>query len=110
MRSCVHAPVSAQIASCSKRKPPRELEAAIVATPAAAPVIPGTGGIRKLRRAGSGRGKQGGGQTVQFYRAGPEAVCLLTACASAGRENLTPADTTALSRLDAAIKREATGQ
>ena len=56
---------------------PRELEAAIVATPAAAPVIPGTGGIRKPRRAGSGRGKQGGSQTVQFYRAGPEAVCLL---------------------------------
>ena len=37
----------------------QELEAAIVADPAAAPVIPGTGGIRKFRWAGSGRGKRG---------------------------------------------------
>ena len=38
----------------------REMEAAIVAVPDAAPVIRGTGGIRKLRWAGSGRGKPGG--------------------------------------------------
>ena len=35
----------------------REMEAAIVAAPEAAPVVRGTGGIRKLRWAGSGRGK-----------------------------------------------------
>ena len=86
------------------------MESAIVATPAAAPVIRGTGGIRKLRWAGSGCEKRGGVQTVQFYRSGPEAVNLLTACAKAVREELMPADTTALSRLVAAIRREATGQ
>ncbi len=36
------------------------MEAAIVAGPDAAPVIRGTGGIRKLRWAGSGRGKRVG--------------------------------------------------
>ena len=33
----------------------REMEAAIAAAPDAAPVVRGTGGIRKLRWAGSGR-------------------------------------------------------
>ena len=88
----------------------REMEAAIVAAPDAAPVIRGTGGIRKLRWAGSGRGKRGGIRTVYFYHAGPETVYLLTAYAKADREDLTPTDTRALSRLVAAIKREATGQ
>ena len=42
----------------------REMEAAIVAVPDAAPVIQGTGGIRKLRWAGSGRGKRGGVRAI----------------------------------------------
>ena len=88
----------------------REMEEAIVAAPDAAPVIRGTGGIRKLRWAGSGRGKRGGIRTVYFYRAGPEAIYLLTAYAKADRENLTPADTKALLRLVAEIKKEARGQ
>ena len=37
----------------------REMEASLATAPDAAPIIRGTGGIRKLRRAGSGRGKQG---------------------------------------------------
>jgi hypothetical protein len=72
------------------------MEDSIVAAPDAAPVIRGTGGIRKLRWAGSGRGKRGG----------IRAVYLLTAYAKADREDLTPADTKALTRLVAAIKKE----
>ena len=88
----------------------REMEEAIVAAPDAAPVILGTGGIRKLRWAGSGRGKRGGIRTVYFYHAGSGAIYLLAAYAKADRENLTPADTKALSRLVAAIKKGTTGQ
>ena len=88
----------------------KEMEESIVAAPDAAPVIRGTGGIRKLRWAGSGRGKRGGIRTVYFYHAGPGAIYLLTAYAKADREDLTPADTKALSRLVATIKKEATGQ
>lgn len=88
----------------------REMEEAIVAAPDAAPVIRGTGGIRKLRWAGSGRGKRGGIRTVYFYHAGPNAIYLLTAYAKSDREDLTPADTRALSRLVAAIKKGTTGQ
>ena len=82
----------------------REMEAAIVADPAAAPVMPGTGGIRKLRWAGSGRGKRGGIRTIYFHHAGPEAIYMLTAYAKAAREDLSPSEKRALARLVAAIK------
>ena len=38
----------------------KEMEVAIAADPRAAPVIPGTGGIRKIRWVVPGRGKRGG--------------------------------------------------
>ena len=84
----------------------KEMEASIVAAPDAAPVIRGTGGIRKMRWSGSGRGKRGGIRTIYFYHASPGAIYLLTAYAKADREDLSPADTKALSRLVAAIKKE----
>ena len=84
----------------------RAMEAAIVANPSGAPLIRGTGGIRKLRWAGSGRGKRGGVRTIYFHHAGPEAIYMLTAYAKADRSDLTPADRKALSRLVAAIKKE----
>ncbi len=57
------------------------MEAAIADDPTAGPVIPGAGGIRKLRWEGSGRGKRGGIRTIYFYHAGPDAIYLLTAYA-----------------------------
>ena len=84
----------------------REMEAAIAVSPISAPVIPGTGGIRKLRWAGSGRGKRGGIRTIYFYHAGPEAIYLLTAYAKAAQEDLSSADKKAWSKLVAAIKNE----
>ena len=84
----------------------KEMEAAIVANPGRAPVIPGTGGIRKLRWAGSGRGKQGGVRAIYFFQSEPGAIYMLTAYAKADREDLTPADKKALSRLAAKIKQE----
>ena len=86
----------------------REMEDSVVAAPDAAPVIRGTAGIRKLRWAG--RGKRGGIRAVYFYHAGPEAIYFLTAYAKADREDLTPADTRALSRLVASIKKETSGR
>ena len=84
----------------------REMEAAIVAEPDAAPVLQGTGGIRKLRWAGSGRGKRGGVRAIYFWHAGPAAVYMLAAYAKADRDDLTAADRKVLARLVAAIKRE----
>ena len=84
----------------------REMEAAIVAAPGAAPVVRGTGGIRKLRWAGSGRGKRGGIRAIYFWCAAPGAVYMLTAYAKADRDDLTAADRKALARLVAEIERE----
>lgn len=84
------------------------MEAAIVANPLGAPLIRDTGGIRKLRWAGSGRGKRGGIRVIYFYHAGPEAIYLLTAYAKADREDLSPADKKVLAQLVAAIKKEET--
>ena len=81
------------------------MEAQIVANPAGAPIVPGTGGVRKLRRAGSGRGKRGGIRTICYYRPAPAAVCLPMACATADREGMTPDDRKGRSRLAAEIKR-----
>ena len=47
---------------------------------------------------------------VYFFHAGGDAIYLLTVYAKAGREDLTPADTRALARLVAAIKKGTTGQ
>lgn len=84
----------------------KAMEAEIIANPDRAPVIRGTGGIRKLRWAGSGRGKRGGIRTIYFYHAAPESIYLLTAYAKADREYLTSADKQLFARLVAAIKRE----
>ena len=88
----------------------KEMEASVAAAPDAAPVIRGTGGIRKLRWSAAGRGKRGGIRTIYFYSAGPNTIYFLTAYAKTDREDLTPADIKALSRTVAAIKREATGE
>ena len=98
-----------QVFSTSTYERAKEMEDSIVAAPDAAPVIRGTGGIRKLRWAGSGRGKRGGIRVV-FYQAGPDVIYLLTAYAKADREDLTPADSKALTRLVAAIKKELQGK
>ena len=82
----------------------RDVEAAIAADPTGAPVVPGTGGIRKLRWSGSGRGKRGGIRTIYFYHTGSEAIYLLTAYAKAARDDLSPTDKKALRRLVAVIK------
>lgn len=85
----------------------QEMEAAIAANPSGSPVIPGTGGIRKSRWAGSGRGKRGGIRAIYFFHAPLDDIYMLTAYAKADRQDLTPADKKALSRLVAAIKKEA---
>ena len=105
----LHKHLRACHSQAARGRGPQEMEDSIVAAPDAAPVIRGTGGIRKLRWAGSGRGKRGGIRVV-FYQAGPDVIYLLTAYAKADREDLTPADSKALTRLVAAIKKELQGK
>ncbi|MDE2754462.1 MAG: type II toxin-antitoxin system RelE/ParE family toxin, partial [Gemmatimonadota bacterium] len=70
----------------------RAMEAAVVADPRVSAVIRGTGGLRKVRWAGSGRGKRGGIRTIYFRHGRSDSIYLLTAYAKADREDLSPAD------------------
>jgi hypothetical protein len=82
------------------------MEAAICADPLGAPIIPGSGGIRKVRWATSGRGKRGGLRVIYFFHVSPPVVYLLTAYAKSELEDLKPGDLRAWARLVATIKKE----
>jgi hypothetical protein len=65
------------------------LEYAIGTAPGANPIIPGTGGVRKMRWARAGMGKRGGIRVIYFYSVRANVVLLMTAYAKNMRENLT---------------------
>ena len=54
------------------------LQRAITLDPNAAPVIPGSGGIRKIRWAAAGRGKRGGYRVIYYVRRAQGTVWMLT--------------------------------
>ena len=56
----------------------RELQSGLGARPDAGAVIPGSGGVRKLRWALPGRGKRGGLRVIYYLKTQQEEVWLLT--------------------------------
>jgi len=80
-----------------------EEQATIVDTVATNPrcgvVIPGTGGIRKLRVAASGRGKRGGARIIYLFGGDAMPVFLLAAFAKSEKSDLSPAERNNLARL-----------
>ncbi len=60
--------------------------------PEAGDVIPGTGGARKVRFAGRGRGKSGGFRVITFYSGSDVPIFLLNLFAKGEKINLTPAE------------------
>jgi hypothetical protein len=67
--------------------------------PQAGAIMPGTGGARKVRFPGRGKGKSGGYRTVHYY-AGEDVPLFLLALVDKGeRSNLTKAERNELARL-----------
>jgi hypothetical protein len=75
------------------------LQLALISQPTSGDVVPGSGGLRKLRWRGSGRGKRGGIRVIYYYFAADEQIYLLTVYAKAEMKDLTRAQLRALSKL-----------
>ncbi len=76
----------------------------VAADPEAGDLIVGSGGVRKLRVAGRGKGKSGGFRVLTAY-VGPEAPVYLLAVLSKGdRENFEPNEIQAFAKMTASIK------
>ena len=73
--------------------------------PLAGDEIPGTGDIRKLRFAASGRGKRGGARVVYFYGGEEVPVYALLAHAKSARTDMNPAERRVVAGIVEAIKK-----
>ena len=82
----------------------------IARNPLGGDVIPGTGGVRKLRVAASGRGKRGGARVIYFYFDDRNPIYLLYAYAKNRESNLSAAQRNALGKVVAMIKSEMRGR
>ena len=82
----------------------RELIELLADSPLAGDEIPGTGGVRKLRFAASGRGKRGGARVVYFYGGEHMPIYALLVYAKASRADMTPQERRAVARLAGALK------
>lgn len=68
----------------------RLLQSDLAKNPLAGDVIPGGGGIRKLRFALPGTGKRGGARLVYYWQTSKHKTYMLLAYAKAKKENLEP--------------------
>ncbi|HEY0153192.1 MAG TPA: hypothetical protein VGB92_14400 [Longimicrobium sp.] len=80
----------------------RALQTALLIDPERGVVIPGTGGLRKLRWSGSGRGRRGGLRVIYFLLESGDLVLLLLLYPKNQQDDLTPEQTRILRDLIAA--------
>ncbi|HET9982321.1 MAG TPA: type II toxin-antitoxin system RelE/ParE family toxin [Longimicrobiales bacterium] len=77
----------------------KAIEDALLADPRVGPVIPNTGGVRKMRLALPGRGKSGGARVIYYYGAAKGRIYLIAAYAKNVKADLSEADKAAIRRL-----------
>ena len=77
----------------------RALQLALLLRPEQGPVVPGGGGIRKLRWAAEGRGKRGGLRVIYYWAATEDVCYMLYAYAKNEQGDLTRAQLRVLARL-----------
>lgn len=77
----------------------RALQLALIVNPRLGAVIPGSGGIRKLRWGIEGRGKRGGTRIIYYHAASRRSLALLLIYAKNEAEDLTPDQRDALRKL-----------
>ncbi len=80
-------------------EPYRLLQLRLAADPQRGKLIPGTGGLRKVRWQGSGRGKRGDVRVIYYWAVRDAVLLMLLVCGKNEREDLTPAQKKALTAL-----------
>ena len=68
----------------------RKLQMALMIRPDLGTVIPGSGGLRKVRWSLSGRGKRGGVRTIYYWAVANDQILMLLMYAKNERDDLTP--------------------
>jgi hypothetical protein len=81
----------------------------IAENPESGDVMQGTGGVRKARLAGRGKGKSGGYRIVWYFGGGDIPVFLLTVFGKGEKANLTQGDRNALRSRTATLRESLTG-
>ena len=94
--------IDAQLSTASRE----ELIGFLAFNPEAGQVIPGTGGLRKVRWAVAGTGKRGGLRVIYYFHSERMPLFLLMAYAKSRKTNLSRAEQTALQKVAGAIQRE----
>lgn len=86
-------------AQCLENDEREEFITYIARNPTAGVLIPGTGGVRKLRWRSGGRGKRGGARVIYYYHSDRIPLFLLTAYAKSHQTDLSPAQRSAMRRI-----------
>ena len=66
------------------------LQTMLMLRPDAGDIIPGTGGLRKVRVPAKGKGKRGGGRVIYYWIMSDDQIFLLYAYAKNERTDITP--------------------
>lgn len=77
----------------------RQLQMALVIRPDSGALIPGSGGLRKLRWAASGRGKRGGARLIYYWAVPQDQIILLFIYPKNVQDDLTPDQLRALRKI-----------
>lgn len=77
-----------------------EFQQYLAANPEAGPLIPGTGGLRKVRWAVPGGGKSGGVRVIYFYVVAASQIRLLVIYSKGVKDNLTEKEKRVLRELN----------
>lgn len=84
----------------------RDIQLSLLANPEIGDVIPGTGGLRKMRYGGKGKGKSGGYRITYLHRPEAEKIYLIVLYAKNEQEDLSSSEKKLLKKLVDAIKEE----
>ncbi len=77
----------------------RNLQFALLLRPEAGAIIPGSGGLRKVRWGSAGKGKRGGLRVIYYWNKAEECIYMLLVYGKSRQEDLTKEQLRALRKL-----------